>query len=254
VSAADLRDAIAPAGLDSWVKQGVGLFAALTLSQRADSKLDFDYKTSDTTATTERMVLSRLAVSVITGVPRWKSKTVSRRLASLCIIFQRAKRAMLEIAVVSKLPRSHLISYLDFNAFDGTPIFVSLSTDANASFDKAIGGVGCVGSEAIDIATHDHSVAVTSFSAGRVRTSKCREHVIQSAGKSSMVVRLGGAYVTFFIVRVDPLIVTSSSTGDALMEQQLLISGVTAAKNAFLVAERVSCTDLIANHWNIKGG
>lgn len=164
----------------------------------------------------------------------------------------RAKRAKLEENVVLNSPVGSLLLYIDFAAYDETPLPVTMKHASKAAAPAQ-------GDIATDRLEGAYPLAVRGASGGaqldtKLRSSRGAQKVLQTVQESGMLLKCGDTYISIVSNTACPLLVLASCTGPALKESQLRLSGMSLASVRFGFRMRAVCTDRNASNLMAERG
>lgn len=183
---------------------------------------------------------SKRIVSDTLGLDERKIDRVRIRLASAVLHADRAQRRALEDAIVRRVPADGCHLYVDFAAYDETPLPVQLR-DGEFALRRA-----AKSHTSGDARMPQQDPRMANFIGGaplRLTTSATSQKVLQHMQIGGMLLELGGRFVMLKVPTVGGLAVMERGTTAVLATCQQALSTATRAANAFKQQVRASCTD-----------
>lgn len=226
---------------------GPALEAASSLgSAAADEELDSDLLQFGRKAQEPSTlpVTSKSMLAVALGIDKRKLDVALQLFGSALFHDTRFKRAKLEEAFVLQCAKDRLVMYVDFSAYDETPLPVSVRGEVVGSrAPAALGGDGSM----VVCASKAMCSLEPGFSLQKaLRSSSGPKKVLQTVQRSGMLLAAEDGFLAVVCPAVCPLQVLDQCTGVALQHAQLLTSPVTKAASLFQHTTRVVCTDRCA--------
>lgn len=185
---------------------------------------------------------SREVRARLLGISERQLRVAAPLVGAGIFLLDRLYRSELERFVTQQSPAQGLIAYVDFVAYDETPLPVRLRGEASEpSDDRALSAP-----EAPHL--QPQSSSLCSLSAGtalakRISTTAIAQKILQTIQNGGFVCKVAGEYVTVLSATICPLQVVDRGTGALLYEAQRLIAGVSPFASAFSHQSRLVCTD-----------
>lgn len=176
------------------------------------------------------------------GLIEQQLQSLTPLVGAAIFLLDRAVRIDFENKLALNLPKEQLLSYVDFAAYDETPLTVGLrgegsgppppATAGDASVVPAppLGGL-CSASIGAALAVHLDSAGIA-------------QKIVQTIQGGGMLFKVRGQYITILTSTICPLQVIDRGTGALFFETQRRLSGVSvAASSGFSHKCRLACTD-----------
>lgn len=191
------------------------------------------------------MATKKLRASTL-GIPPAKLDNLMPMLGSAVVVMDKAARAEWEKAVVGAVPSRGLVLYLDFCAYDETPLTVITRGRGNAAPSRE--GQLVLIPDARDTSPQQplFDLGPSSALAPLLHSSKGPQKILQTVQAGGMLVKVGDVFISFFCSAVPPLQALSAGTAVCLKEAQVRGSSASRAASLFSQATRVVCTDRYA--------
>lgn len=190
-------------------------------------------------------MVSKSALAERLGVDRGKLTTAMPLLACGVYLADRSKRAKVESAAVMRKRPSDLMLFVDFCAYDETPLTVRLTSESAAGQPQIIKEAipsELVPSMGANLALAHRLTNSTPLLSG-LRNTKAPQKIIQTYQETGFLVKTEGSYVALISTTVCPLAVVDRCTAPALKEVQMRLSPVSRGSMGFAQAVRAVCTD-----------
>lgn len=193
-------------------------------------------------ANDEWLMTSKKAFAADLGVDRKKLREVVPLLAAALYHDDRCKRARLEEALVVSMPQSSLLMYLDFNAYDETPLPVVTKNESGVVVARPTAQAGA------EAASQGDPRAICSFGQASALSARLRnlggpQKIVQTVHQGGVLLKFGDSTLAILSGAVCPLQVVDKCTAKALKEVQLRINPSSGSASLFGQALRVVCTD-----------
>ena len=177
------------------------------------------------------------------GVERRDLPDVLRLLASAVVAMGAARRARLEGILSETLPRQCCVRYVEFAAYDETPLPVQMKDD-RADRPPELGGrivhAGMASGAVAPLGLASLSLSACGL---HVSTTGINQRIVQSYCGGAAVFKVGQQYLVMWSKAITPLAVVESNRAAVMKELQLRVSGVTEWALAFKRQSRITCTD-----------
>lgn len=195
--------------------------------------------------------------SVLAGHSDSDRRKLSRALPLLAgALFHncRSKRARLEAAVVHKVERGNLLMYVDFVAYDETPLPVRLVGESGAVGSNGASGELALPGQDISLLGHPGKDMAVRPLEDSWQGAKGSQKVVQTFQETGMLLKANGIFVGIIGKAICPLAVVEATSAKAIREQQLRVSPVGLGSACFSSAVRAVCTDSAASNFAAERG
>lgn len=186
------------------------------------------------------VVASKCSIAINLGVDDRKVDRVLPRLASALYLLDAAQRRSLEAKILRAVPAEGRAVYLDFVAYDETPLPVQMRRELWAATDSLCGtrpssGSGDAMSHAEQQPPQDAQMLLS--------TSGATQKVLQHMQRGAMLLQLSGRFVIIKVSPLNRITVMDRGTAQVLRECQLRLSTATRVAMGFGRCVRGVCTD-----------
>lgn len=221
--------------------------AVLAASQLArlsgESKDEEVFEACCTLLTSPSLPMSSKRVRAkLLGLSEAKLESISPMIGASVFLMDRVLRAAFEKHVARTVAKQDLLMYIDFVAYDETPLPVDLRGEAAAP-------AAAEGKPAMDaIAPTRSSANLCTINPGsalakQLSGARGAQKILQTIQQGGMVFKVRGEYVVVLVSTLCPLQVLDNGTGAVLHAAQLRNSGATRASSSFAQRCRLACTD-----------
>ena len=190
---------------------------------------------------------SKKVRATLLGLSDKHVESISPMIGASVFLMDRWFRAALEKHVASKVADPDLLLYIDFVAYDETPLPVDLRGETGApamsESDSATDTTALVSSSSTLCATTPGSVLAKQLSGARGV-----QKILQTIQQGGMVFKVNGEYVLALMSTLCPLQVLDNGTGAVLHAAQSRCSGATRASSHFVHRLRMACTDRLGSN------
>lgn len=177
------------------------------------------------------------------GIPERKLEAVVFMLAGAVILMDRSGRATLEKTIASHLPKADLLMYVDFCAYDETPLLIGMRGDFVAAPSPTARLPQLALSETPEQQALVRSLKAESDLLQRLPAQTAVQKILQTVQSGGVLFKVDNKFVTLLPSTICSLQVLEGCTGIALKEAQLRVSGASRAATQFQHASRVVTTD-----------
>lgn len=185
---------------------------------------------------------SKTVLSDILQVDRKKLDVAIPLLASTLLHSSQGMWDQLQDAAALRLPAHQRLMFLEFSAYDETPLPVQVKAAPSAARSLSMAAASQTAApESLALATC--TLETRSKLLDSLRSSGATQKVVQTFQELGMLLKIGDRLVGVTFVPVCPLVVLDRCTARALKELQLRMSVVSRAATCFGQACRLVCTD-----------
>lgn len=187
---------------------------------------------------------SKAALAQKVGVDEMKLSRVLPRIASSLVFMDRHARALVENRIMAGFARKDLLLYLDFAAYDETPLSVSLKGDI-AGGNKTTGSEQPFPERALPTGAVCHFGPKSALKV-KLSTHQGPQKVVQTVQNGALLVRIGTEHVGLVFRPISPLCLIEAGSAQCLRHCQARVSSMTTACVGFQERLRTVCTDRAA--------
>lgn len=182
-------------------------------------------------------IQSKEALAAQLEIDRSKLARAIPRLACSLVQQDLAQRSKAERAVLECCARQSLRLYLDFCAYDETPLQLALRGKAASA--PAQSQQPSQHSSSSAVMCHSGQSALTTQLVSRSGVAK----VVQTLQKGAMLIKVDDHFLAIVAPSLSPLCVIDDGSAPCLKAAQVCVSGVSQCSGAFAQKVRVACTD-----------
>lgn len=174
-----------------------------------------------------------------------KLDRVMPRLAAAVHHLDMARRRSLELAITDAVPKEALTMFLEFAAYDETPLVVQMrGEELGLVVRRQRGAVGASGGGEVAVAVDDNRMASFKHTPElKLATNSAVQKVLQHQQAAGILMKVEGRSVMLLLPLLSNLVVVESGTGVVLQACQLGLSACTRATKLFSQRVRAVCTD-----------